>query len=441
MFVSVGRLFSVTVLLDPIRHAADDLQTIDVTTLSRSVLGELVVELRALITGLEAEHARILAEADRAGVWATDGATSLTTWLAHTTHSTIGRAKSQVKLADTLAKQPTIAAAMRAGALSLDNANLLANIIDHPAFADDAAGLIDQATTESPGELRRSLDHWTSGVTPDSDAERDAARHARRTLTLVDTDDNMVELRGLLTPQDGRTVRNALGHLAGTAWDDHSGRTHTQRHADALVSLCDAFAKGTITGGRERPKLLVTVAYETILERAATRGHVHTGETLSGNAVRRLACDAELHRIITSGQSTTLDFGAATRLVSDSIYLALVERDGGCRFPGCDRPPGWCEAHHIIPFPTGPTSIANTALHCNAHHHLIHQPGWHLHGDGDNLHYQTPDGRTLHAPTHRRTRHPSTTTTTPTPPKPNPPTNSRTRRHQPRPAEQLCLTC
>ncbi|MHB1172406.1 MAG: HNH endonuclease signature motif containing protein, partial [Lacisediminihabitans sp.] len=27
--------------------------------------------------------------------------------------------------------------------------------------------------------------------------------------------------------------------------------------------------------------------------------------------------------------------------------VALAARDGGCRRPGCERPPSWTEAHHI----------------------------------------------------------------------------------------------
>ncbi|MEP6482771.1 MAG: HNH endonuclease signature motif containing protein [Rhodoglobus sp.] len=40
-------------------------------------------------------------------------------------------------------------------------------------------------------------------------------------------------------------------------------------------------------------------------------------------------------------------------------------RDGGCRFPGCDRPPSWCEAHHIVPWSHGGrTDLADGLLLC-----------------------------------------------------------------------------
>ena len=128
--------------------------------------------------------------------------------------------------------------------------------------------------------------------------------------------------------------------LAGAAYADETGRPHHTRIADALTALATAYNAGEISGGRERPKLLVTVPFETITERAAARGVIiGSGTTISGDTARRLACDAELHRVITKGTSVTLDFGTSTRLATDTQYLAMALRDGGCRWPGCDRPP------------------------------------------------------------------------------------------------------
>lgn len=156
-----------------------------------------------------------------------------------------------------------------------------------------------------------------------------------------------------------------------------------------------------MNGGREQPKLLVTVPFETITERAASRGViVGTDATISGEAARRLACDAEIHRIITKGTSVVLDFGTKTRLASDNQYLAMAARDGGCRWPGCDRPPGWCEAHHIdeVIRDDGPTNLSNMALFCSSHHHFLHNREWALVGDAHDLWIRKPDGTTMPAP-------------------------------------------
>jgi hypothetical protein len=71
-------------------------------------------------------------------------------------------------------------------------------------------------------------------------------------------------------------------------------------------------------------------------------------------------------------------------------------------WPGCDRPPAWCEAHHLHWFTNGgPTSIDNLALLCSRHHHRLHQPGWDakLKPDGT-LRVTDPNGtvRTSHPP-------------------------------------------
>ena len=72
-----------------------------------------------------------------------------------------------------------------------------------------------------------------------------------------------------------------------------------------------------------------------------------------------------------------LDVGRAQRLVTPTIRRALIVRDGGCRFPGCDRPATWCDAHHLKHWADGgDTSLPNMILLCRRHHVLVHEAGW-----------------------------------------------------------------
>jgi hypothetical protein len=73
-----------------------------------------------------------------------------------------------------------------------------------------------------------------------------------------------------------------------------------------------------------------------------------------------------------------LDHGHEQRLFSKRQKAALALRDGGCRWTNCERPPSWCEAHHILWWArdAGPTDIGNGILLCKHHHLLLHNNGW-----------------------------------------------------------------
>jgi hypothetical protein len=61
---------------------------------------------------------------------------------------------------------------------------------------------------------------------------------------------------------------------------------------------------------------------------------------------------------VLSGPSQVLDLGRERRLITGPLRRALVLRDRGCAFPGCDRPPRWCDAHHITHWANGgPTNL------------------------------------------------------------------------------------
>ena len=108
---------------------------------------------------------------------------------------------------------------------------------------------------------------------PAGEAEREERLWLKRHLTFTPNSDGMVDVKGLLMPVDVAHVRAALDHIAGAAYADETGRPHHTRIADAFVELCQAYNSGTVTGGRERPKVMITVPFETVVERGrGTRG-------------------------------------------------------------------------------------------------------------------------------------------------------------------------
>ena len=102
------------------------------------------------------------------------------------------------------------------------------------------------------------------------------------------------------------------------------------------------------------------------------------GTPIPPDTARRLACTAGILPVVLDGNSRPLDLGTSQRYASPAQRLALMVRDRGCVFPGCDRPHWMCDAHHLLEHPAGPTDLENLALVCEAHHHLVHEGGWRL---------------------------------------------------------------
>jgi hypothetical protein len=101
------------------------------------------------------------------------------------------------------------------------------------------------------------------------------------------------------------------------------------------------------------------------------------GDILDPGAARKAACDADLIPVVLSGPSQPLDVGRRERLVTKGLRAAVVIRDRGCTFPGCDRPPGFCEVHHVTPWwAGGTTSLTNSAMLCCRHHQIVHRRGY-----------------------------------------------------------------
>jgi hypothetical protein len=61
-----------------------------------------------------------------------------------------------------------------------------------------------------------------------------------------------------------------------------------------------------------------------------------------------MAGEARICPLVFDGPGQPLDLGRNRRLVTGPIRTALVARDRGCTFPGCDRDARWAEGHHVL---------------------------------------------------------------------------------------------
>ncbi|HEY8143238.1 MAG TPA: HNH endonuclease signature motif containing protein, partial [Kofleriaceae bacterium] len=64
---------------------------------------------------------------------------------------------------------------------------------------------------------------------------------------------------------------------------------------------------------------------------------------------------------------------------------ALQSRDRGCRFPGCTNR-RFVDGHHIVHWiDGGETSLGNTVLLCRRHHRYVHECGFSMERNGEEL--------------------------------------------------------
>ncbi|GAA1402879.1 DUF222 domain-containing protein [Catellatospora coxensis] len=367
---------------------------------------ELITTLdsaRGLRERLAAVELSLVRELDARAVPVAHGAASTAVWLREHWRIGIRAAKQAVELARTLDRLPTTADALAAGTVNTEQAAVIAQALEAlPAevgletAAKAETALIGFAAQFEPSVLRRFGERILTHVAPDTaeEHEREALAaqeeraHATRILTLVADRSGRVRVTGWLDTEAAAVVTAALDPLtrpgaldpAGhrPAENTHDMRTAGQRRADALTEICRrVLAAGELPdNGGDRPQLVITVDYDGLAARTGA-GLLDNGATLTPETVRRIACDAQVIPAVLGGDGQLLDLGRTRRLITGALRRALVLRDRGCAFPGCDRPPRWCQGHHIRHWADGgPTDLDNAVLLCGHHHRVVHRDDW-----------------------------------------------------------------
>ena len=408
--------------------------------------GEHEGELGALVellSMLDAGHVAAVALADRAetgDLAPRRTGLPLEGLLAFKTRLTIGDRRTLVNVGAVLRGMPNLRAAFADGALGWAQVRAIvaeARVLDAPArgrldgrFADqdrllrqDPDAVLDEVR-DDVGRLRpdlertrkvRSIEHRFLHVQPALDG-------ALTGYFELDAEAGATILAGLEAampaPSAGRrdVTRDAVGE-GGTDPADQDevsrgepseseprlGVSRARQRADGLLRLAEAFLSGGHTMARARPRMNVVTDIATLLGEDELAGRSRLlwaaagrRPSLTPEAVRRLASDADLRHILVDG-STVLGVAAPTEVIPRAVREAVLTRDQGCRFPGCRVPMQWLDLHHVHGRAKGGhTVVDNLVGLCRRHHVAVTEGRWRL--------TMSPDG----VVTVRRGRHMAT---------------------------------
>jgi hypothetical protein len=365
-----------------LESAVDELVVEDLAELTGSQLAERLLRIDRLANCVEAERLRTVRVFSRSGAWADDGSLSVKAWLRRHCRMAPGAASETVSVARRLEELPATDAAFADGEISYSHVRVITKATGdlQPCVVDQLEPVLAASARDlDPKRLRTVAEHARHALAPERflDAEQDA--HQARRLDISETFEGRHVLDGEFHAEAGALIATAIHAAETTSKDDP--RTPKQRRADGLEVVCRSYLdRGQAPrNGGERPHLNINLDLADLERRAGAKAGTlaWSEQPISGEAARRLACDAGVSRIITNGRSEPLDVGRRTRVVPAALRRAVIARDGQCVEPGCDRPPEWCDVHHIVHWiDGGETRLDNLELRCHPHHRDEHEGGW-----------------------------------------------------------------
>jgi hypothetical protein len=235
---------------------------------------------------------------------------------------------------------------------------------------------------------------------PDGAEPRDDLHQQLRSLTFTQSGDGMLRGRFALTLEQSGIWLSSLQALQSprnteprfvdedefvTQTVVADTRTVAQKNVDTVTELI-ARASGAADMPRLNGATTTVNVHVTLNDLEAGRGVGWVDgvdEPVPATTIEQLRCHSPIATTVFGDTGEVLHHGKTRRLFSPAQNRALAARDGGCVWPDCERPPSWCESHHVDEWvaddhPPGRTDIDNGLLLCHFHHSHLHKSAWKL---------------------------------------------------------------
>ena len=374
-------------------------------------LQDSIAPLAATIARSQRDLLRYVRELDQRQVWASDGCRNMGQWLAPRFGISVTEGTRWTHAAHALEHLPLTSVAFERGRVSLGQ------VLQLTRFATGATEkeLLRYARRASLNALRKKADLATRPP-----LEEHIENHHARYLELRRFNDGgAIYLEGLLPADEGAMVAKALRHIVdqlpempamahevpaqevpdwarATGIEDFPAETVfvrdglPQRMADALVVL----ASGHV-GARHSDPATVVVSTSLQALQSDDRGcDLEGAGAVHPEIARRISCDCRLQFVVRDGNHRAVGIGRASRNIPGYLRREMLQRDDGCTFPGCGTN-RYVDGHHIRHWSAGGTTdLYNLTTTCHFHHKLVHEFGWSVYLDQNQIaHWLRPDGR------------------------------------------------
>ena len=383
---------------------------------------EVDIAVNDIVGVLNAQHAALV---DRVVVlladerlWAGEGMTSMSAWVAWRAGMSPAMARSVVAIAERVDELPASIEAFRRGELSLDqmatiarNAPTWADVqsrdyaivltvtqLRHvlrkypfPTLDEDGREVPDEspATADAGSGDDGSVDAPEGDTEVDTDTEVGSAKSrdsesrssVEEFLSLWQDDDGSFRLSGRLDADAGMIVQAALDEARDRLFqrgDFGAGL------AEALVEMAQA-SLDSVADPSRRSRFRVNLFINT--DSDARNMADATGWNVPDAIRRYLTCNGTLAPVFLDN-GLPVSVGRAQYVVPARTRTVIEHRDhGSCRVPGCDATLG-LEVHHLIHWEHGGrTDTDNLLLVCGKHHRMHHRGRLDITGNADQ-----PDG-------------------------------------------------
>lgn len=361
-----------------------------------------VASLCGRINALEGELAGVLAELFAVKAHEGQGLRSACHYVSWVTGSGRARASALVATAQRLSEFPATTDLLQAGEISLDQTAAITRTA--PAWADDV--MANCARSMTPAQLAKTARiHQMADLTELARRADPAAPPApppvHESLLFHGLDEGGYVGRLRLDVDHGAEFEAALRSHLDVLWNDWKAAGamgHSPGPVDALMRMvrraADADAAGLDPDATHRRHLVILH-----VDVATGVGQVHMGPAVPTWATEAWSCDATFQALY-SQEGRALGVGPA-RSLPRRLRLAVEQRDGGCRVPGCGS--RIVHLHHVRHHARGgPSETWNLIGICPTHHRALHRGELRLGGtDADDVHgitFTTSGGASLTAP-------------------------------------------
>lgn len=359
--------------LSPLVDAVDSVCAIDPVALGTDELREVAVTVEKLAGRLRGLASSALGEV---GAREPEGAAR---WWRDALGISGEAAGHAMRRASGLRSLPEVSDAVTDGRLSLEQAGAFVPLVgklDEVELHDSQPLLIEGARGRTVDSIAQWVRHLIA-INSERDLELEQATAADKRFLKHRTDaDGMVRGSFALAAEDAESYLTVLEPLARKAGDQDE-RTVGQRRADAFVEVFAGAARWAdlphAGGQRAHVSYVIGAEWAAAQSGASPATGAWTGPQTRAR-MESVLCDSRLSRLLLDGLGQVVRLESVNDQITTAQRRAVSARDRCCVARGCNRPPAFCDVHHLISREDGgPTTLDNLVLLCRRHHVMWHQ--------------------------------------------------------------------